>query len=235
MTVLRGEVTTGVGDLAKRMRLHAEHYEAATGMRLYAGSLNLRLPDPWPLPNNTILLPAERVGRLVHLVPCSVSTRSCFVFRTDNAEHAGPDEQRAVEILAGVKLRDEFNLIDGDEVEIVVDDEMVGFQRRTYLPGRKLPHRSRVDGRSGHPPGGGREMAPARSQSPALRSGRRHVTRGLGNGRLEPPPLFRTDRPDAVPVRQRRDHGVNAWCGHRAVDAEWVMAVVRLGGSLRVG
>jgi CTP-dependent riboflavin kinase len=43
MTVLRGEVTAGVGDLASRMRMYAEHYEAATGMRLYPGSLNVRL------------------------------------------------------------------------------------------------------------------------------------------------------------------------------------------------
>lgn len=122
MTVLRGEVATGVGDLAARMRQYAEHYEAATGMRPYPGSLNVRLPQPWPLPGTTILLPAEQVGRLVHLVPCSVLTRRCFVFRTDNAEQSGADEQRVGEILAEVRLRDEFRLADGDVVEIVVNE-----------------------------------------------------------------------------------------------------------------
>jgi riboflavin kinase len=119
--VLKGEVTTGVGDLAKWMRQYAEHYEAATGMRLYPGSLNLRLPEPWPLPDDTIRVPAERVGRTVHLIRCSISSRSCFIFRTDNAEQGGPDEQRVIEILSEVNLRNEFGLSDGDMLEIVVD------------------------------------------------------------------------------------------------------------------
>jgi riboflavin kinase, archaea type len=123
MSVLRGEVTTGVGDLAKWMRMHAERYEAATGMRLYPGSLNVRLPQAWPLPDHTMMLPAEHVGRLVHLVPCSVYGRACFIFRTDNAEQVGPDEQRFLEILAEVRLRDEFGLTDGDVVEIVVEGQ----------------------------------------------------------------------------------------------------------------
>ena len=122
MVVLRGEVTAGVGDLAGRMQMYAEHYEAATGMRLYPGSLNVRLAKPWPLPPNTIRLPAEHVGRLVHLVPCTVSTRRCFVFRTDNAERAGPHEQCVLEILSEVRLRDELGLTDGDEVEIVIHE-----------------------------------------------------------------------------------------------------------------
>ena len=131
MTVLRGEVTTGVGDLAGRMRLYAEQYETATGMRLYPGSLNVRLPEPWPLPGNTIVLRAADVGRLVHLFPCSVAGRRCFIFRTNNADRAGRDEQRVVEIVAEVKLRDEFSLIDGDVVEIVVDEEAVRSQTQT--------------------------------------------------------------------------------------------------------
>lgn len=122
MTVLRGVVTTGVGDLAGRMRTYGEHYEAATGMRLYPGSLNVRLPDPWPLPARTIRLPADRVGRLVHLVPCRVSGRRCFIFRTDNDERAGTNGRCVVEVLAEVKLRDALGLADGDVVEIVVGE-----------------------------------------------------------------------------------------------------------------
>lgn len=131
MTVLRGEVTAGVGDLANRMRMYAEHYEAATGMRLYPGSLNVRLAEPWPLPDTTMLLPTERVGRLVHLVPCSVSGRKCFIFRTDNAEQAGPEEQCVVEILAEVRLRDALGITDGDVIEIIVNEQMVASQSRT--------------------------------------------------------------------------------------------------------
>lgn len=105
-----------------RMRQHVKQYEAATGMTLYPGSLNVHLPEPWLLPDFTLTLPATSVGRLVHLVQCSVSGLPCFIFRTDNAEQAGPAEKRIVEVLAEVRLRDALGLADGDLVEIVVDE-----------------------------------------------------------------------------------------------------------------
>lgn len=125
MTLLRGVVTSGVGDLAGRMRQHERHYTDAAGMALYPGSLNVRLPEPWPLPANTIQLPADLVGRDVHLVPCTVLGRRCYIFRTTNADKAGPDEQRIIEILAEVRLRDEHDLVDGDAIEIQVHDRAI--------------------------------------------------------------------------------------------------------------
>lgn len=122
MVLLRGEVRSGVGDLAMRMRQYSDRYKEATGVSLFPGSLNVHLPDPWPLPDGTMTLPPEDVGRLVHLLPCTVSGLSCFIFRTDNAERAGPDEQRIVELLAEVRLRDALDLADGDEIEIAVGE-----------------------------------------------------------------------------------------------------------------
>ena len=104
------------------MRLYADHYEAAAGMALYPGSLNVLLAEPWSLPQATIRLPAKQVGRLVHLVPCSISGIQGFVFRTDKAERAGPTEQRVVELVAPMRLRDALGLVDGDTVEILVTE-----------------------------------------------------------------------------------------------------------------
>ena len=122
MAVLRGHVTRGDGDLSRWMRVYAAEYEAATGVSLYPGSLNLVLDGPWTLPADTLTISADRVGRLVHLVPCRVQERRCFIFRTDNAEQDGPAEQRVLEVLAEVRLRDDLQLDDGDPVEVVLDE-----------------------------------------------------------------------------------------------------------------
>jgi CTP-dependent riboflavin kinase len=62
----------------------------------------------------------EEVGRLVHLVPCSVGGYRCFIFRTDLAEQTGGERHQTLEILSAVCLRDALGLIDGDEVQVVV-------------------------------------------------------------------------------------------------------------------
>jgi CTP-dependent riboflavin kinase len=105
------------------MMVHASAYTAATGIALYPGSLNLQLAQPWSLPTERTTLRAEDVGRVVHLVPCTVRGRRCFIFRTDSAEHSGDDERRVVEILSDVRLRDELNVSDGDLVEVLVDGD----------------------------------------------------------------------------------------------------------------
>lgn len=121
--VLTGRVASGTGDLARWMTVHAAAYATATGMALYPGSLNLVLDEPWPLPSARTTLPVDEVGRLVHLVPCTVRGRRCFIFRTDRAERSGEQEQRVLEILADVCLRDALAIVDGDALEVVVDDK----------------------------------------------------------------------------------------------------------------
>ena len=104
--VLVGRVATGSGDLKRWMTLYASAYAAAVGVPLYPGSLNVVLEEPWALPPQRVSVSAQEVGRLIHLVPCSVAGRRCFIFRTDMAERAGGDEHRVLEIVSDVRLRD---------------------------------------------------------------------------------------------------------------------------------
>ena len=122
MATLRGRVVTGAGDLHRWMQRYSDEYQAATGLHLYPGSLNIRLDDPWVLPDDTLRLPAERVGRSVHLVPCSFMGSDCFIFRTDKAELAGGEEHLVLEVVSTVGLRTAHGLSDGDLVEVTVAD-----------------------------------------------------------------------------------------------------------------
>jgi CTP-dependent riboflavin kinase len=122
--ILRGVVTSGMGDLARWMVRFADLYEERTGTRPYPGSLNIVLTEDWRLPPGPIrLAPSEYGGRVgMNLVPCRLSGVACFIVRTDDNEAGtGHYDRKVVEIAAAVQLREALDLSDGDEVEIEID------------------------------------------------------------------------------------------------------------------
>ena len=122
--MLRGRVTAGIGGQAHWMTVHADRYEAKTGVRLYPGSLNVVLEDPWHVGNQRVRLEPPEYGVGMSIVPCTIDGIDAFVLRTDkNDRGEGDHSPNVVEIAAAVRLRDSLGLNDGDEVEIVVPDE----------------------------------------------------------------------------------------------------------------
>ena len=96
-------------------------YSQKTGMRLYPGTLNLRLPEPYSLPADVIRLEKEEYGGTVSvsLLPCTIFGRRAFLLRTDKNESGQGDHPRnIIEIATDVKLRDAYGLKDGDEIEV---------------------------------------------------------------------------------------------------------------------
>lgn len=129
MKRLTGSVTSGVGDFGKWIALLQDHYQHKTGMELYPGTLNLRLQHPWRLPKNVIRLEAHEYGGRVSvsLVPCKVFNRDAFILRTDaNERGEGHHPREVIEIATDIKLRDAFNLKDGDTVIVELEDQNVG-------------------------------------------------------------------------------------------------------------
>ena len=126
VSVLRGTVTTGIGDLARWMTLYADRYEQCTGVRLYPGSLNLALDHEYRMPAEPPMrLPPDALGGRVgmSIVPCTIMGHPAFVLRTDQNEAGLGDHGRSViEVAAGVRLRDLLGLSDGDTVVVEIDD-----------------------------------------------------------------------------------------------------------------
>jgi riboflavin kinase len=124
MTTLRGTVESGIGDFGRWIEKLDAHYERKTGMKLYPGTLNVRVTEPYVVPPGCIRLEGhEYAGSVsVSIVPCRVLGRRAFILRTDaNEAGTGRHPRTVVEIASDVKLRDEYNLADGDEVSIEVD------------------------------------------------------------------------------------------------------------------
>jgi CTP-dependent riboflavin kinase len=124
--VLTGTVESGIGDLARWMIVYADAYEECTGVRLYPGSLNVRLGHEYRLPTDPPMRipPADLGGRVgMNIVPCRIMGLPAFVLRTDqNEAGAGHHARDVIEIAAAIRLRDEFGLSDGDTVVIEIDE-----------------------------------------------------------------------------------------------------------------
>jgi riboflavin kinase, archaea type len=121
MPILKGVVVSGIGNFSFWLQKLESFYTQKTGMRLFPGTLNLRLAEPYSLPADVIRLEKEEYGGTVSvsLLPCTVFGRRAFLLRTDKNEEGQGDHPRSIiEIATDIKLRDACGLRDGDEVEV---------------------------------------------------------------------------------------------------------------------
>ena len=92
-------------------------------MQLIPGTLNIELPAPYSLPSNLTRLEASEYGGTVsvNVVPCRIFDHQAFVLRTDQSEQGTGDHSRnVIEIARDVRLRDVYQLKDGDWVEVEI-------------------------------------------------------------------------------------------------------------------
>jgi riboflavin kinase len=119
--ILRGVVVSGMGNFSFWLEKLESYYTQKTGMRLFPGTLNLRLDQPYSLPADVIRLEKEEYGGTVSvsMVRCRIFDRPAFLLRTDaNEAGRGHHPKNVIEIATDIKLRDLYHLRDGDEVEV---------------------------------------------------------------------------------------------------------------------
>jgi len=124
MSSVRGRVVSGRANFGLWMQRLSDFYEKKTGMRLYPGTLNIELPSPYSLPPEVIRLEANEYGGSVSvsIVPCRIFDRQGFLLRTDqNEQGTGHHAQNIIEIAADIRLRDAYQLKDGDWVDVEFD------------------------------------------------------------------------------------------------------------------
>ncbi len=121
MPKLRGKVVSGIGNFSFWIERLQEHYQRKTGMKLFPGTLNIQLEEPYTMPKQVIRLEGQEYGGRVsvNMVPCLILGKRAFILRTDaNEEGRGHHPKTIIEVATDVKLRDHFQLKDGDVVEI---------------------------------------------------------------------------------------------------------------------
>ncbi len=130
--VLRGKVFTGIGDYARWIETYREHYRAKTGLSLFPGTLNVRLDQLYELPADKVIrLEGVEYGSRVSvsILPVRLFDRPAVVLRPDLPEGASAEDAAnrlaTLEIATDVKLRDTYGLADGDEVEVIIWQDLI--------------------------------------------------------------------------------------------------------------
>ena len=121
MRTLKGKVVTGAGNFSLWIEKLQDHYHNKTGLRLFPGTLNLQLDEPFDLPPDQARLEAAEYGGTVsvNIIPCIIFGRQAVILRTDKADRE-PQSRTIIEVACEIKLRDQHQLLDGDEVEVTV-------------------------------------------------------------------------------------------------------------------
>src|SRR5580700_12124628 len=98
MKVLRGKVESGIGDFGQWIEKLGAHYERKTGVKLYPGTLNIRLPEPYAVPAGCVRLETSEYGGSVNvnIMPCWIFGRRAFILRTDSNESGEGRHPRTV-------------------------------------------------------------------------------------------------------------------------------------------
>ena len=123
MKVLTGRVVSGVGNFSYWIEKLKEHYQRKTGLTLFPGTLNVQLDEEYRIPPNEMRLEGEEYGGTVsiNIVPCRIFEEDAVILRTDSNERGeGLHPRTLVEVACEVKLRDKYNLKDGDTVQVEV-------------------------------------------------------------------------------------------------------------------
>ena len=122
---LIGRVHSGKNDFSFWMNKLSSYYTAKTGIVFFPG-INVHLRDcKYYLPQNCLRLEKEEYGKTVSvsMTKCRFMGQNAYILRTDSdtGKHGYSPEQ-ILEIAANVKLRDKFDLRDGDIVSVEVDE-----------------------------------------------------------------------------------------------------------------
>ena len=116
-----GKVVSGRGNFGFWIERLNAFYVTKTGMQLYPGTLNIELSRPYSVPSRGIRLEADEYGGTVsvNIVPCQIFDRRAFLLRTDqNEQGTGHHSRNVIEIATDVRLRDAYQLKDGDWVAV---------------------------------------------------------------------------------------------------------------------
>ena len=124
--ILKGKVKKGMGKAKKFINMMYESFYNKTGVKLYPGTLNVKLDESYNLKIDYIIKPEDYGGIFnVQVQKCKVFDNTAYIVRSEkNIDHNGDYSQDIIEIISNVNFREKYNLKDGDEIEIEVSDKL---------------------------------------------------------------------------------------------------------------
>lgn len=121
--ILKGKVTKGMGKAKKFINMMYESFYNKTKVKLYPGTLNVKLDEPYNLKIDYIIKPEEYGGNFnVQIQQCKLLGNKAYIVRSEkNIDDKGDYKQDVIEIISNVNFREKYNLKDGDEIRIIIE------------------------------------------------------------------------------------------------------------------
>lgn len=115
--LLKGIVKKGLGNASFWVEKIENVFYKKTGMKLYYGTLNIELEEPYELENYWIIEKQEYGGtQNVFVQKCRIKGIQAYILRSEKTAH----KSNIIEIVSDVKFRENFDLEDEDNIEVVL-------------------------------------------------------------------------------------------------------------------
>ena len=115
--VLKGKVISGMGNASFWVKKIEEIFLKKEGIKLFHGTLNVKLQEEYNLQTDCIIKPEEYGGtQKVYVQKCKVLGNKSYIVRAEQTAH----KANIIEIVSDINFREKYNLKNEDEIEIVL-------------------------------------------------------------------------------------------------------------------
>lgn len=120
--VLKGIVTSGMGTAKMWVGMVEKAFEEKTNIKLYNGTLNIKLKEDYKIEPDFIIFPHEFGGNQNVLVKkCKILGIEAFAVRAEkNQIGTGDYDLKTLEIVSNINFRETFNLKDNQEISVEI-------------------------------------------------------------------------------------------------------------------
>ena len=124
--ILKGKIIKGMGIAKKFVDMMSETFYNKTGFKLYPGTLNVKLNNPYVLNADYIIKPEEYGGNYnVYVQKCRLLQEYAYIIRSEkNIGKNGNYSEDIIEIVSDVNFREKYKLNDGDILEIIIENNI---------------------------------------------------------------------------------------------------------------
>ena len=115
--ILKGKVKQGLGNASFWVEKIENVFYEKTGMKLFYGTLNIELEEPYELENYWIIEKQEYGGtQNVYVQKCEILGEQAYIVRSEKTAH----KSNIIEIVSDIKFRENFKLKDNDNISVEI-------------------------------------------------------------------------------------------------------------------
>lgn len=120
--ILQGKVTSGIGTAKMWVGKIEKVFKEKTGMKVFHGTLNIKLENDYMIDPDWIIRPAEFGGTENVLVKkCKIMNEATYMVRAEkNQKGQGDHNLKIIEIVSDINFREKYNLKDNENILIEI-------------------------------------------------------------------------------------------------------------------